>query len=329
MSKEDKAVDVTVVAPPSSQQQSSSPPRRHVKTATARTTCASAAPRRKTQGDDNNSTVRSSSTTKTALTSTSLPEVDVDAILPEVDPFLGVSVHHLSTTFLIRVRAAKLDRSARIYEIENLQAPSPGVIRTASARVRSPVDGKWGASYVHSLLAMHHKYHADVGTATFMLSYSWGYTIGDIIDTLQTHCARHALNPKTTYIWICCLCVNQHRVVEQALSQANMKQSSNTSSGILLPSSSSSPSSSSVNFFDEFRNRVVGIGHILAMMTPWDDPLYLKRVWCIFEVFTANEQDNNCQVTIVMPPLQEQKLEEAILSSRDPRKSKTTRTTGQ
>jgi len=308
MSKEDKAVPVTVVAPPSSQQQSSSPPRRHVKTATA-------ARRRKTQEDDNNNTVRSSSTTKTA--STSLPEVDVDAILPDVDPFLGVSVHHLSTTFLIRVRAAKLDRNARIYEIENLQAPSPGVIRTASARVRSPVDGKWGASYVHSLLAMHHKYHGDVGTATFMLSYSWGYTIGDIIDTLQTHCERQSLNPKTTYIWICCMCVNQHRVVEQALSQATMKKSSNTSSGILLPSSSSSPSTSSVNFFDEFRNRVVGIGHILAMMTPWDDPLYLKRVWCIFEVFTANEQDNNCQVTIVMPPLQEQKLEEAILSSSD------------
>ena len=31
-----------------------------------------------------------------------------------------------------------------------------------------------------------------------------------------------------------------------------------------------------------FHKRVNGIGNVLAMMTPWDDRAYMKRVWCVF-----------------------------------------------
>jgi tetratricopeptide (TPR) repeat protein len=62
-----------------------------------------------------------------------------------------------------------------------------------------------------------------------------------------------------------------------------------------------------VDFEAEFRHRVVSIGHILCMMSPWNDPSYLHRLWCIFEIFTAMQNDE-CSVTIVMPPREERNL---------------------
>jgi hypothetical protein len=129
---------------------------------------------------------------------------------------LGVSVHHLEHVFLKQVCAAtdangkSQSRSSKIYEIENLQGPN-GVIQNKGVNVFCPLDGKEGAAYVHCLQGNDH-----VGGATHMLSYSWGYSIGDIIDTLNDFCRTHKLDPKRTYIWICCLCINEHRVVAQS-----------------------------------------------------------------------------------------------------------------
>lgn len=199
---------------------------------------------------------------------------------------LGVSVHYLQNQFMSEIKEAGYDEDSKIYEIENLRGP-PGVIRHKGLDVVSPIDGEKGASYIHCLDG-----EDAVGNSTFMLSYGWGYTIGDIVTTLRDYCSSNGLDPKRTYIWICCLCVNQHRVVEQEERKR---------SGILVPA---------VDFFAEFRERVVGIGHILSMFMPWDDPLYLKRVWCVFEIYMAHE--HGCQVTIVMPPTEKKAFREAL-----------------
>lgn len=106
---------------------------------------------------------------------------------------------------------------------------------------------------------------------------------------------RTRLEANSTYVWICCLCVNQHRVKELA------------SQGRTVP-------------FEEFENtfgtRVRGIGHILCMMTPWDAPVYLTRVWCIFEVFTGIRQ--GLPVDFIMPPDQSSNLQAMLM---DPKQS--------
>ena len=50
------------------------------------------------------------------------------------------------------------------------------------------------------------------GRATIMLSYTWGYTFGAIGSALMAFCTKHGLDPRTTHVWICCMCINQHRV---------------------------------------------------------------------------------------------------------------------
>ena len=126
-----------------------------------------------------------------------------------------------------------------------------------------------------------------------MLSYSWGNTVEDIIDVLQLYCLRNSLDPKRTYVWICCLCVNQHRVVENKLNGKNVP-------------------------FDEFRSvfksRVREIKNVVALLSPWREPLYLKRVWCIFELFTADKYES--KLSIQMPKREEEDFKNSIYNSR-------------
>ncbi|CAB9529597.1 Kinesin light chain [Seminavis robusta] len=212
---------------------------------------------------------------------------------------LGVSVFHLEHFFLEKEVCASnhastgkfLSKESKVYDIEDLRGP-PGVIRSKSANTVCPVDKKMGAAYVHCLEGDDH-----VGEATHMLSYSWDYAIGDIVDTLTDFCLRNNLNPKRTYIWICCLCVNQHRVVQSSTQQK---------SGMIAPAK--------VDFFAIFGERVKKIGHLLAMMAPWKAPIYTTRVWCIFEIFTAHTTDG-CEVDIVMPPKEKQSLEQDVLDN--------------
>lgn len=104
------------------------------------------------------------------------------------------------------------------------------------------------------------------------------------------------------YVWICSLCINQHRVVEQTL----LMEEQQTSGMTVTPSS--------MDFFKLFSERVVSIGHILCMMAPWDNPSYLTRVWCIFELYTASEQ--GCPTAIVMPPAQAAALEKDLFDQK-------------
>ena len=199
----------------------------------------------------------------------------------------GISVGYLANQLLKEVFDAGLQRSSKIYELEDLSdLDHDGLIRRKGASKVCPVDGEIGAAYVHSV-----DEPEAVGPANIMLSYAWGYTIGDIVDTLQVYCKDSGKDPEDLYVWICCLCVNQHRVIEQK------RQGKNVS-------------------FDEFRSvfnmRVTKIGHIVAMMAPWQEPFYLTRIWCIFEIFTAKK--NGSTISITMPPAEKERFMEGLTS---------------
>jgi len=162
-----------------------------------------------------------------------------------------------------------------IYQIEDLrELETNGIIREEGKDTICPIDGEKGAAYVHTLQGDDH-----VGPASIMISYTWGYSIGDIVDVLTNYCESNNLNPKEVYVWICCLCVNQHRVVELKKRKEEIPFA---------------------EFRKVFHGRVTSIGHVVAMMSPWTGPEYLTRVWCIFELFTASMMED-CKITIEMP----------------------------
>jgi len=199
----------------------------------------------------------------------------------------GISVSYLANQLLKEVVDAGLEETSKIYEMEDLSdLEHDGLIRRKGANKECPIDKKPGAAYVHSI--------ADpkaVGRANVMLSYAWKYAIGDIVNTLQLYCKNNRKDPNNVFVWVCCLCVNQHRVIERKRR------------GEDIP-------------FEEFRSvfekRVKTIGHIVAMMAPWQEPYYLTRIWCVFELFTA--QTNGCDVTITMPSDEKDRFVEGLRS---------------
>ncbi|CAE7325852.1 unnamed protein product [Symbiodinium necroappetens] len=194
----------------------------------------------------------------------------MDAALDEQTCCLnGVSSFHLDTEFVDQILEVGCARTDTFYTIE------PAVIRPRGSNVVCPQTQKLGSSYVDALSGPEH-----VGNSDYMLSYSWGYQVGDVVSALSHHCQKENHDPKSTYFWICCLCINQHRVIEVR------------EQGDEIPFE---------EFRAAFRSRVRGIGKVLALMAPWDRPVYVTRAWCVFELFTAIS-DESCRLTVVMPP---------------------------
>eukprot|EP00931_Biecheleriopsis_adriatica_P028477 TRINITY_DN16968_c0_g1_i1.p1 TRINITY_DN16968_c0_g1~~TRINITY_DN16968_c0_g1_i1.p1 ORF type:complete len:685 (+),score=145.62 TRINITY_DN16968_c0_g1_i1:69-2123(+) len=198
------------------------------------------------------------------------------------DPLRAPSVFYLTTGLQKELREVGLTGASTVREVEKL------VIRPSGEHSICPRDGNRGCALVDTLEG-----DDNAGKATVMLSYTWGYTIGDIVASLKCYCNRHGLDPKRTYVWICAFCINQHRV-QEALRRNE-----------LIPFE---------QFAEEFGGRVKSIRHILALMGPWHSPQYIKRAWCLYELAVGMDVDG-CKVEILMPPSESVEFTKALLSS--------------
>ena len=123
-------------------------------------------------------------------------------------------------------------------------------LREAGKGLICPRDGKMGCAYVDYLATL---LQGFVGHADVMISYTWGYSILSIGSALMAWCERDGRDPSTTYVWICCMCINQHRVAGTTVSTEFLK--------------------------NEFETRVKGIGHVVSLLSPFAKPVNLTRSW--------------------------------------------------
>jgi hypothetical protein len=116
----------------------------------------------------------------------------------------GVSINYLKNTFADEVKSYSDSNnlSQTIYDLEDTRQEDNGFIRSKGENEICPRDGKVGAAFVDCLHG-----EDNVGVANVMLSYTWGNTVDEIIDVLDQFALRRGLDPKKTYVWICCLCV--------------------------------------------------------------------------------------------------------------------------
>jgi len=110
-----------------------------------------------------------------------------------------------------------------------------------------------------------------------MLSWTWQYSVRTVVDTLVDWCDSKRLDPRQVFVWQCALCCNQYRVQERRVR------------GEWEPFET---------FRAIFEKRVKTIGHVLAILAPWKDPLYVKRAWCIFEFYVAATTPGVCLETV-------------------------------
>jgi len=197
----------------------------------------------------------------------------------------ALSVHYISTTLGELAHEKGCGAHPKVYDIND------DILLGMTEHVICPRDGKAGAAFVDLIDG-----EDNVGKATHMLSYTWGYELRDIAESLTAWCEEHGLDPKRTYVWMCCSCVNQHRVKE-ALEKKEVV--------------------SFERFQSVFQSRVKGIGKVIALMMPWDKPLYLSRAWCMYEMYTAVTLGDECELTILMPPREQHSFLTHVLESGD------------
>ncbi|CAE8639821.1 unnamed protein product [Polarella glacialis] len=204
-------------------------------------------------------------------------------VTPQESEQRALSIHYIAGEFVRQVESAGLSRISTVHDIEDR------VIRGPSARTICPRDGRMGAAYVDVVRG-----NDNVGQATHMLSYTWRYSVAEIAESLTEWSARAGHDPRRFYVWMCCVCVNQHRVKEKQ------------QKGESVP-------------FDEFKQvfegRVKGIGKVIALMMPWHAPAFLTRSWCMLEMHTAIGLGDSCELTIVMPPNEEDAFTFSLIHS--------------
>eukprot|EP00037_Helgoeca_nana_P029899 m.363711 g.363711 ORF g.363711 m.363711 type:complete len:747 (+) comp28070_c0_seq12:2867-5107(+) len=190
---------------------------------------------------------------------------------------LGPSVHHIATVLAPQVVAAvqppwmdTFGMAVNPPESANIFHAVDAVVKPAGAKKKCPRDGEIGCAYVDTL-----KKRSSVGRATALLSYTWGYKVLSIASALARWAEKSGRKPERTYIWICSLCLNQHRI------GADVTMSPDA-------------------LANEFGPRVQAIGRILPMLEPWRGPEYLTRAWCLFELYTAIGEGDNVAIDIVL-----------------------------
>ena len=198
-------------------------------------------------------------------------------------PLRGISVAYLTSHFLELFECQLKEKpDAKVYNIE------PRIRKlTAGTPCPRTTDGPpcpQGCAFVDWVP------DEFCGKAVIMLSYGWGYEVRQIVDALGRYCTQRGRDPRRVFVWICCLCINQHRVKGCAGA---------------VPFA---------EFRKAFGDRVAGVGHVVALLSPWDKPLYLTRVWCVFECYEA-AMNPDIEFEIILPSSDAELLKEAVSTS--------------
>ncbi|KAJ3129286.1 Kinesin light chain 3 [Nowakowskiella sp. JEL0407] len=116
-----------------------------------------------------------------------------------------------------------------------------------------------------------------VGTATWFISHAWGCEFLKVVDSILDFFENDQPGADVT-IWFDLFSNSQH--------ETNLKP------------------------FDwwtgTFMNAIESLGNVLMVLMPWDDPIPLKRAWCVFELYACTFTKSRFEVGI--PHLEKQKF---------------------
>ncbi|CAE7829172.1 ANKS1A [Symbiodinium necroappetens] len=226
-----------------------------------------------------------------ALSSFGWTEMQVDAKAAEIrakqSAHAGVSMSYLLTDFaqLARERSGEEDPTfIRLKEAFWLGDTPLG------KDVRCPRDGRPGCALV-DLLPPQHRQMQD-----HFMSWSWKYSLGQVQSALRMWRSA-APGIEEAFFYMCFFVNNQHRIIIEG------------------------SAAGSDNLDEVFKQNLLRIGRVVAILDAWHEPVYLKRVWTIYEQYLACSLE--IPVTFVMPrdatvslsQQDEEKVKQSIVST--------------
>eukprot|EP01046_Picozoa_sp_COSAG06_P001616 COSAG06_NODE_54_length_27948_cov_234.398671_17_plen_882_part_00 len=124
-----------------------------------------------------------------------------------------------------------------------------------------------------------------VAKANCFVSHAWSTDFLDLAECVINWAKANA--EPTPYVWLDVFAVNQH--------QGEM----------------------SSEWWDKtFRAAVRELGHTLLVLTPWNKPVAISRVWCLWEILCTIDP-KGCELTILMPEREKTAFADALKESLD------------
>eukprot|EP00966_Prymnesium_polylepis_P164910 3812903-Prymnesium_polylepis.1 len=93
------------------------------------------------------------------------------------------------------------------------------------------------------------------GAANVYVVYSDKMLLDDLLDAIEAHAAKQE-KLEDVYVWLSLFCDNYHRTAEEPL----------------------------IWHQSTFKTGLKAIGHTCMLAAPWDEPMPLKRSWCLMEL---------------------------------------------
>eukprot|EP00931_Biecheleriopsis_adriatica_P032308 TRINITY_DN1886_c0_g1_i4.p1 TRINITY_DN1886_c0_g1~~TRINITY_DN1886_c0_g1_i4.p1 ORF type:complete len:1121 (+),score=124.49 TRINITY_DN1886_c0_g1_i4:176-3364(+) len=146
-----------------------------------------------------------------------------------------------------------------------------------------PRDGQKHCGIVDAVVSK-----GDSGEANQFLSWVWQYRVSTVVEALNAwskeanivFCedeggvTRISSHHEKVCIWWCFFCNNQYRILADCRKKSTKELS------------------------DAFGSNVRRVGKMWMLLDDLHEPMYLSRIWCIFEVFVARKYDVPCRAII-------------------------------
>lgn len=104
--------------------------------------------------------------------------------------------------------------------------------------------------------------HPAVGDATIFISHAWEYNFIDVLESL-----KERFRDNDEVVWFDLFSINQHKQIE-------------------------------IDFFGSFNDAISSFNHTILLAGPWNDPIPLKRAWCLWEIFCTIETGSRFEIVI-------------------------------
>ncbi|CAE7252245.1 unnamed protein product [Symbiodinium sp. CCMP2592] len=145
-------------------------------------------------------------------------------------------------------------------------------------KVICPRDGREGCALVDWIPRNHRRQQ------THFMSWTWRYHLSQITSALDMHRkSMSELVPEDVFFYMCFFVNNQFRIIVEA-----------TGSG-------------SDNLEEVVESNLRRIGRMIAVLDTWDEPVYLTRIWTLYEQFVASKI--GIEVSFAMPAQASETLE--------------------
>ena len=99
---------------------------------------------------------------------------------------------------------------------------------------------------------------AYIAPANWYVSHAWSYLFLETVDSLECFFADQGVSDEAV-IWFCVFNNNQHVAAAQSFEY----------------------------WSSTFKTSLAAIGNVVMILRPWNDPIVLRRSWCVFEVYAA------------------------------------------